>query len=168
MKTRAPRFVALALAVLLAAGPAFAQDADMAALTVRANAGDTDAMVALGVAWFTQTLTRVGAADDDDDDGAQAGISGYQQAVRWFRTAAEKGNAAAMFSLGAAYYDGQGVEKSTAEAIRWLTMGAEMGEARAMYNLSYIYADGRNVPHNLPESFRWMKRAAEAGDATAM
>ena len=41
------------------------------------------------------------------------------EAVRWFRLAAEQGNAEAQLYLGVMYSNGRGVPQDDAEAVRW-------------------------------------------------
>ena len=53
------------------------------------------------------------------------------EAVKWFRKAAEQGDARAQFHLGFAYSNGQGVTKDDAEAIKWFRKAAEQGDAEA-------------------------------------
>ena len=62
------------------------------------------------------------------------------------RQAAEQGNAAAQFSLGLMYADGEGVPKDDAEAVRWYRLAAEQGNAAAQFSLGLMYADGEGVP----------------------
>lgn len=59
--------------------------------------------------------------------------------------AAEQGNAAAQYNLGAMYYKGQGVRRDDAEAVRWYRQAAEQGLAQAQNNLGVMYAERRGV-----------------------
>ena len=43
----------------------------------------------------------------------------YQEAVRWYRLAAEQGNAEAQHNLGLKYEYGDGVPQDYQEAVRW-------------------------------------------------
>ena len=61
---------------------------------------------------------------------------------------AEKGNATAMFNLGACYYYGEDVEKNYEEAVKWYTKAAEKGNAWAMNNLGICYENGEGVEKN--------------------
>jgi uncharacterized protein len=82
------RCVGGVVAVLLMSGVALAQTpTDIATLRVRANAGDADAQTSLAIAYFN------GEGIPQDD----------AQAMLWFRKAAEQGDAAAQFNLGAIY-----------------------------------------------------------------
>jgi len=63
--------------------------------------------------------SRVGVAQD------------YGEAVRWYRMAADKGNATAMLNLCLLYELGAGVPGDVAKARRWLTKAADLGDPRA-------------------------------------
>ena len=55
----------------------------------------------------------------------------YTEAVKWFRKAAERGDADAQFMLGTFYENGEGVPQDYAEAVKWLRKAAEQGHAEA-------------------------------------
>ena len=52
----------------------------------------------------------------------------YVEAAKWYRRAAEQGNAAAQFNLGLMYSLGQGVEKDEVEAGKWCQLAAAQGQ----------------------------------------
>ena len=43
----------------------------------------------------------------------------YAEAVRWYKKAADQGDADAQYDLGVAYYNGEGVPQDYAEAYFW-------------------------------------------------
>ena len=47
------------------------------------------------------------------------------EAVRWYRMAAEQGDATAQVNLGLMYANGRGVPQNNTEAVRWFRMAAE-------------------------------------------
>ena len=53
------------------------------------------------------------------------------EAARWYRKAAEQGDADAQFNLGLMYHNGQGVPQDHAEAARWSRKAAEQRDAEA-------------------------------------
>ena len=59
----------------------------------------------------------------------------HDEAARWYRLAAEQGNANAQNNLGTMYADGQGVKKDDAEALRWWRKAADQGHAKAQEQL---------------------------------
>ena len=69
--------------------------------------------------------------------------------IRWFRLAAEQGEAIAQHSLGLMYSIGLGVPQDAAEAVRWYRLAAEQGEAIAQLNLGLMYSNGWGVPRDV-------------------
>ncbi|MFZ2168120.1 MAG: tetratricopeptide repeat protein, partial [Methylococcaceae bacterium] len=56
----------------------------------------------------------------------------YNQAVAWYRKAAEQGHAKAQFNLGVMYKKGQGVPQDYAQAYMWLNLAAAKGLENAV------------------------------------
>ena len=71
-----------------------------------------------------------------------------EEAVRWYRRAADKGYAGAQSALGFLYAHGEGVPEDDIEAVRWYRFAAEQGWVNAQYNLGLMYADGEGVPED--------------------
>ena len=91
----------------------------------------------------------------------------YPEALRWYRKAAEQGDARAQYNLGNMYRNGRGVKQDNHEAMRWYRKAAEQGEALAQSNLGVMYAEGRGVKRDDREAVRWYRKAAEQGHASA-
>lgn len=89
------------------------------------------------------------------------------EAVRWYRMAAEQGNADAQYDLGLMYKDGEGVTRDPVEAARWWRMAAEQGNAEAQFLLGMAYLFGKGVPKDPAEAVRWLRKAAEQGHVQA-
>jgi TPR repeat protein len=87
------------------------------------------------------------------------------QAARWFRKAAEQGNALAQTYLGAAYELGSGVPQDHVQAAAWYRKGAEQGNAKAQGYLGRLYSTGDGVPKDYAEAAKWHRKAAEQGNA---
>jgi hypothetical protein len=88
----------------------------IAKLQELADSGDPAAENELGVRY------RVGT--DVDKDPAKA--------IPWFLKAARQGYAKAYFNLGAAYYNGDGVNVSDQDACVWFTLAADVGDQRGI------------------------------------
>jgi TPR repeat protein/uncharacterized membrane protein YjgN (DUF898 family) len=88
-----------------------------------------------------------------------------EDGVKWYRKAAEQGNAHSQSSMGNMYYAGYGVEKDYAEAIRWYRKAAEQGDADGQVNLGVIYQRGEGVEKDYAEAIRWYRKAAEQENA---
>ena len=122
---------------------------EIAALRVKANAGDADAQFELGYAYSSGR----GVPQD------------YAQAVAWFRKAAEQGDASAQSNLGRMYDLGQGVLQDYAQAAAWTRKAAEQGDANAQFNLGVIYLYGKGVPQDYVEAHKWFNLAASRASA---
>jgi len=89
-------------------------------------------------------------------------------AVKWFRQAAQEGNALAQFNLGRMYFGGFGVRKDDSEGLQWLRKAANQGYAIAQNSLGSRYHLGFGVmTQDYAEAMKWYKEAAEQGYAPA-
>ena len=99
----------------------------------------------------------------------------YAEAARWFRKAAEQGNAIGQRSLGRAYEVGEGVPRDLAQAGRCFRKAADQGDATAQGRLGVMYLAGVGVPQDDVKAYMWLnlsaargiKRAAEERDKLA-
>ena len=91
----------------------------------------------------------------------------YAEAMRWYRTAADQGNADAQGHIGELYAVGLGVEQDYAEAMRWLRLAADQGNAQAQKNVGLFFLNGWGVKQDYVEAKRWLRVAAKQGDARA-
>lgn len=92
-------------------------------------------------------------------------------ASEYYRRAAQKGNASAMFCLGKLYWSGKGVKQDYAEAVRWFKAAAEAGNVEAMVVLGWVYyrglGDGKIVAVDLKRSRKYYQLAVDNGDDRA-
>lgn len=91
----------------------------------------------------------------------------YEEAVSWFRRAADKGNAEAMHRLGYCYFWGNGVTKSYEEAASWFRRAAENGYVDSMRWLSICYRNGWGVPKDQKQADYWLNKAEQTEAAAA-
>jgi TPR repeat protein len=91
----------------------------------------------------------------------------YVEALRFFRLAAEQGNASAQFELGNMHQFGEGVPQNYAEAAKWFRLAAEQGHTEAQLYLGNLHQNGLGVPKNDAEAVKWYRLAAEQGNASA-
>lgn len=89
------------------------------------------------------------------------------QAVYWFRKAADQGYVLAQNSLGAMYASGRGVTQNLQEAAHWCRKAAEQGDAMSQNNLGTMYKTGHGVPQNHTEAVLWFRKSAEQGHRQA-
>jgi TPR repeat protein len=153
----------LGFAAFLAAAAAFAQtppsqpvpeklSGRLEALSKKALAGDTKAQLRMGLAF-------------EFGDGVQTNM---QQAMLWYRLAADRGDPVAQTDLGYLYETGVSGLIDAAQAAQWYTRAAVSGLARAKYNLGVLYLEGAGVQKNEEEAAHWIAEAADDGCPTAM
>lgn len=99
-------------------------------------------------------------------DMGRGGITqNYQEALKWYRKAANQGIAGAQANLGRMYDDGKGVPKNYQEAVKWYKMASDNGDAVGQNNLGVMYASGTGVSLNNTEAAMWYRKSAEQGYA---
>src|SRR5438445_635353 len=102
-----------------------------------------------------------------DVGGRWGVIQDDAEGVKWFRKAADKGDASAQYNLGIMYINGQGVRQDYAEALKWHLKAAEQGYADAQYEIGRRYFAGQGLAKDYSEAVRWARKAAEQGHAMA-
>ena len=88
----------------------------------------------------------------------------YEQAVAWYRKAAEQKYAIAQFNLGRMYADGLGLPQDEKQAFLWYRKAAEQGDTVAQNHLAWLYLNGIGVDRNNVECYAWSSVAVESGD----
>jgi TPR repeat protein len=124
----------------------------VADLSKKALAGDTKAQLRLGIAF------EFGQGVDKNVD----------EAIHWYRVAANRGDPVAQTNLGYLYETGGNGFKDLAEAAKWYLRAAVSGFARAKFNLGVLYLQGTGVEKSDEEAAHWIGQAAEAGCPRAM
>ena len=66
----------------------------------------------------------------------------YAEALKWYRLAADQGDASAQYNLGVMYDNGQGVPQNYAEALKWYRLAADQGNASAQHSLGLMSDNG--------------------------
>ena len=132
-------------------------------------------------AMLTTSLTRIPSEDAEIEGKTPAQIVslGYDynvgrngktkdlmKAVKYYRIAAERGDAWGQNNLGVMYRDGKGVTQDYAEAVKWFRKAAEQGNESGQLNLGVMYRDGKGVTQDHAEAVKWFRKAAEQGDAS--
>jgi len=88
------------------------------------------------------------------------GVTDHDQALKWFRKAAEAGNVDAEFELGTRYEAGEGVEQNYVEAAYWYRRASEHvpnlgGAGQARFHLGLLYMNGEGVPPDFVSAYMW-------------
>ena len=124
------------------------------------------AMVLVALLAWPEAARADAAADFNR--GLEAAENGDDAlAVKWYRKAAEQGDAGAQNNLGVVYELGQGVPQDHKTAVKWYRKAAEQGHAEAQYNLGVMYRGGRGVARDWKQAAKWYRKAAEQGHAMA-
>lgn len=120
-------------------------------LTVRAQKGNTAAMVFLGNAY----LNGWGVVPD------------LAKTLDNARRAASLGHAGGEVLLGFLYAQGAGVVKDHRRALHWFTMAVDKGHSMAMNNLGVMYEQGLNVKKDIKLALKYYQQAASQNNALA-
>ena len=83
----------------------------------------------------------------------------HEEAVLWFRNAADQGFALAQFKLANIYSNGQGVSQDLAQGVAWYRRAADQGHAESMHCLGVLYFRGIGVTKDRVESLKWRNLA---------
>jgi len=90
----------------------------------------------------------------------------FAEALKFYRKAAEAGDAVSQVQLGGMYKEGVGVDKDPAEAVKWYRKAADQGSAGGQISLGVMYDFGYGVRQDYAEAVKWYRKAADQGDAT--
>ena len=91
----------------------------------------------------------------------------YEEALRWYRYAAQEGSDYAQNALGNMYFFGEGVPVDYDKAVYWYRMAATQYNKYGQYNLASMYHKGNGVRKDYIVALKWYLRAAEQGHAQA-
>jgi TPR repeat protein len=91
----------------------------------------------------------------------------YGDAMRWYRDAAEAGDAKAMFYLGLTMEQGLRAGADAREAVAWYRRSADGGFALAQFKLGQLYQFGQLVEQDADRARRWYAEAAAQNLADA-
>ena len=122
---------------------AMAEEAEVAALRVRAEGGDARAMYDLGLAYH---VGKRGLKED------------ATQAFTWFKRAADLKHVRGLTVCGALYLNGWGVGRSDTRGLMMLTAAATLGSEHACGHLGCANAEGlHGLEQNPQEATRWYR-----------
>jgi len=79
------------------------------------------------------------------------------QALTYYKMAADAGNADAQYILGLLCMEGKKVLTNYDQAIEWLEKAALQGHKDAQFNLASIYIQGKIVPKDVQKAEYWAK-----------
>jgi len=109
-------------------------------------------------------VTAVQADPGDFSDGLAAYQRGDYSAARSFwESGARDDDARSMFSLGALFASGTGVERDSEFAYSWFLRAAEAGQKQAQYNVALMLEEGNGVDRDPDQALGWYEKAAKSG-----
>ncbi|MBD5355428.1 MAG: sel1 repeat family protein [Bacteroides sp.] len=91
----------------------------------------------------------------------------FYEAIKWYRLAAEQGDADGQYHLGRMYEYGRGTSKSDYEAVLWYSAAAKQDNAQAQLELGGRYKRGDGVIQDFTQAAQLFQKAAEQGNVTA-
>jgi TPR repeat protein len=90
----------------------------------------------------------------------------HTEAIKWFRLAAEQGNATAQCSLGAMHINGEGVPQDFVKAAQWTKLAAEQGDADAITGLGILLHEVLFPPGTNTRSRHWLASRRQRSTAS--
>lgn len=90
-----------------------------------------------------------------------------EQALSYFKQAADKGSIEANYYIGDLYYNGNGVDKSFSTAKIYFEKAANKGMSDAQYMLGVMYRNGQGCDKNISTAKNWLQKAAAQGHEKA-
>lgn len=98
---------------------------------------------------------------------SSGGATAIESANRWYRRAADRGNAQAMWSLGVNHLSCKGGTTDNEQAIYWLERAAERGHELATWALARMYLKGYPVGRDVARGLELLRAGAERGHRAA-
>lgn len=124
------------------------QSATLDDLRLMAEEGNKDAQYRLGMMY---------------EFGLEGLKQNYNEAVKWYSFAAQRGHDEAENKLGSYYF----WTKDYTEALRWFKTAAQNGNINAQYNLGKLYMNSLYGVTDFKEGIKWLQTAADAGHQDA-
>jgi TPR repeat protein len=91
----------------------------------------------------------------------------YEQAIGWYKQAAEQGHPEAQYALGSMCEEGLGGAVDYAQARLWYKQAAAQDHSNAYLRLGCLWALGKGVPQNDRQAVACFKEAANLGNKNA-
>lgn len=124
---------------------------DISALTQKAAQGNANAQYRLG--WHLRNSIQK---------------TDHQEALKWYKLAAEQGHVHAQYAIGLLYTFGPSIEINYAEALKWHLLAAEQEHPSAQYSVGWLYdSGGYGVKRNYLEALKWFKKSCNNGNEKA-
>lgn len=157
--------------------------ASIAELQQKAQAGDAQAQLELGLHYFMffglsiEMQTYAGKMLENLFPGRKLGwLIQYREVIektnaessfKWLTKFAEQNCVEAQFVLAYCYYEGIGTSLNHQVAFEWFKKVAEQGNPIAQFLVARCYSEGHGVEQNDQLAFEWFKKSAEQDFADA-
>ena len=92
----------------------------------------------------------------------------YEEAIKWWRLAADANSGYAKYMLGDCYKNGQGVERSYEESVKWYKMAIDNNFIYAYVSLGKLYEAGQGVEKSYEKAIELYNIAAKHNYKKAM
>lgn len=109
-------------------------------------------------------LSYIGSLFEDSDDVPQD----YQQALKWYQAAVDKGNNQANYSIGNLYANGNGVEKDDAKALAYFEKWAAQGDVNDQLDFGMMLRDGVKVKQDYVRAMFWYQKVEATGNTEGL
>lgn len=147
----------------------------MPALPVYAQSGDVQISPTLAALPFSKKLQLAKAGDEEAQlavafayDTGKGVRKSPVQAARWYRLAAQRGNAEAQFRLARLVQMGsRDLERNLPLAAQLFEAAAKQGIVKAEYWTGYSYERGEGVERDPAKAIEWYRKASDGGEARA-
>ncbi len=147
------KITTLVLAISAISAAAFADGPDIGKIRAKADSGDAQSQLALGVLYAS----------------GQGGVGKNPAlALEYVKAAAESGFAPAQTFLGCAYAEGKIVPRDINAAVRWRELGAKNGTPADKWSLGNAFLYGYLVPKDQIKAVYWITQSANEGHAESI
>ncbi len=174
--------IGIKFAVLTASGD---QSSPVAGLSARAERGDRDAQIHLGMRYrdgegvprdYEKALEWYRKCADQGDPRGMDNVGfmflrglgvpvDFDIAAGYFKASARQNHAQGQFNLGNCYFSGQGVVQNYEQAIAAWQRAAQQGHPHAVWRLATLYASGEGLPRDRKKAAGLCRKIAEKGHA---
>ena len=97
------------------------------------------------------------------------GLSGFKdldEAINWYRLAADKGNQYAQYTLGKIFEESE-EKRDYSQAFKWYEKAAKAGNGFAQYKLGMFFLNGKGVIPNQESAHIWLNLSSSTGNFMA-
>ncbi len=128
---------------------------DLAYIISEAKKGDVEAQSVLGCMYYL----------GNEESGIK---ENPEEAIKWLRPAAQKGDREAQFIFGMCLRNGEGISANKEEGFKYIKLAAEQDSIPAIYELGRCYSNGWGCETNITEAIKCWNEAGDLGDSDSL